>query len=221
MVVQLVTLGVLGAASAIDDEKKQAVASLLVLAASTAYRSGYGRGMEDQADRVGLRYAYEAGYDITKGPRLWNRFARRYGEGNKVASFFFSDHSQSAARATKLEKEIAFNYSDGPKADGPARQARRSGPPARTVTVGTTPASVPDGAQALTAAPRPAVSGTAGTVPFSGTQRTEIKLGMTADEVRKLLGDPQAEMVFGEKTRWTYRSLTVVFVNRKVTDVQF
>jgi Zn-dependent protease with chaperone function len=221
MVVQLVTLGVLGAASTIDDEKKQAVASLLVLAASTAYRSGYGRGMEDQADRVGLRYAYEAGYDITKGPRLWNRFARKYGEGNKVASFFFSDHSQSAARATKLEKEIAFNYSDGPKADGPARQARRSGPPARTVTVGTTPASVPDGAQALTAAPRPAVSGTAGTAPFSGTQRTEIKLGMTADEVRKLLGDPQAEMVFGEKTRWTYRSLTVVFVNRKVTDVQF
>jgi Zn-dependent protease with chaperone function len=217
MIVQLVTLGVLGAASTIDDDKKQAVASLLVLAASTAYQSGYGRGMEDQADRVGLRYAYEAGYDVTKGPRLWNRFARKYGEGNKVANFFFSDHSQSAARATKLEKEIAFNYPEGPKANGPARQARGAGA-ARTVTVMAAPARVPEGAQALAAAPAPAVSSAA---PASGTQRTEIKVGMAAEEVRKLLGDPQAEMVFGEKTRWSYRSLTVVFVNRKVTDVQF
>jgi hypothetical protein len=44
---------------------------------------------------------------------------------------------------------------------------------------------------------------------------------MAADEVRKILGDPQAEMVFGEKTRWTYPALTVVFVGGKVTDVKF
>ena len=36
----------------------------------SAWKNGYGRGLEDQADRVGLRYAYEAGYDISKGPRL-------------------------------------------------------------------------------------------------------------------------------------------------------
>ena len=174
--------------------------------------------MEDQADRVGLRYAYEAGYDITKGPRLWNRFAKKYGEGNKVANFFFSDHSQSAARATKLEKEIAFNYPDGPKPDGPARQARRAAPPERTVTVTATPAGVPAGSQALVAAPPPPVSSAS---PASGTQRAEIKVGMSADEVRKILGDPQAEMVFGEKTRWTYPALTVVFANGKVADVKF
>jgi outer membrane protein assembly factor BamE (lipoprotein component of BamABCDE complex) len=57
--------------------------------------------------------------------------------------------------------------------------------------------------------------------PASGTQRVEIRVGMTAQEVRKLLGDPQAEMVFGEKTRWTYPALTVVFVGGKVTDVKF
>jgi len=34
-------------------------------------------------------------------------------------------------------------------------------------------------------------------------------------------GDPQAEMVFGEKTRWTYPALTVVFVGGRVTDVKF
>jgi hypothetical protein len=44
---------------------------------------------------------------------------------------------------------------------------------------------------------------------------------MTADQVRAALGDPEAEVVFGGKTQWTYPSLTVVFVNGKVTDVKF
>jgi predicted Zn-dependent protease len=40
----------------------------------------YGRDLEDQADRVGLRYAYEAGFDATKAPRLWKRFREKYPE---------------------------------------------------------------------------------------------------------------------------------------------
>ena len=222
MWVQLLTMGALAATSTIDDDTKQAIAGLVVLAGSTAYSSGYGRGMEDQADRVGLRYAYEAGYDITKGPRLWNRFAKKYGEGNKVASFFFSDHSQSAARATKLEREIAYNYPDGPKPDGPARNARKETDGARTVTVTQVPAAVPAGSQALAAPALPSpASAAAGPAARPATQRTEIKAGMTAEEVRKLLGDPQAEMVFGEKTRWSYSGLTVVFAKGRVADVQF
>jgi hypothetical protein len=216
MWVQLLTLGALAATSSIDDDTQQAIAGLVVLAGSTAYRSGYGRGMEDQADRVGLRYAYEAGYDITKGPRLWNRFARKYGEGNKVASFFFSDHSQSAARATKLEREIAFNYPDGPKPDGPARAARKPGAEERTVTIAPVPAALPAGTQAL-AAPAPAAAPAA----RPATQRTEIRAGMKPDAVRALLGDPQAEVAFGEKTRWSYPGMTVVFVTGQVVDVSF
>ena len=219
MWVQLLTMGALAATSTIDDDTKQAIAGLVVLAGSTAYSSGYGRGMEDQADRVGLRYAYEAGYDITKGPRLWNRFAKKYGEGNKVASFFFSDHSQSAARATKLEREIAYNYPDGPKPDGPARAARKPSPVERTLTITQVPVAVPAGSQALAAPALPSPASAAAGRP--ATQRTEIKPGMTADEVRKLLGDPQAEMVFGEKTRWSYSGLTVVFAKGRVADVQF
>jgi Zn-dependent protease with chaperone function len=219
MWVQLLTMGALAATSTIDDDTKQAIAGLVVLAGSTAYSSGYGRGMEDQADRVGLRYAYEAGYDITKGPRLWNRFAKKYGEGNKVASFFFSDHSQSAARATKLEREIAYNYPDGPKPDGPARAAGKPSPVERTLTITQVPVAVPAGSQALGAPALPSPASAAAGRP--ATQRTEIKPGMTADEVRKLLGDPQAEMVFGEKTRWSYSGLTVVFAKGRVADVQF
>jgi hypothetical protein len=44
---------------------------------------------------------------------------------------------------------------------------------------------------------------------------------MTSDEVRRALGEPEAEVVFGEKTRWTYPGMTVVFTRNKVTDVQF
>ncbi len=223
MWVQLLTLGALGAASAIDDDTKQAIVGLAVLAGSTAYSSGYGRGMEDQADRVGLRYAYEAGWDVTKGPRLWNRFAKKYGEGNKVANFFFSDHSLSAARATKLEREIALNYPDGPKPDGPARQARGGGGGERTVTITARPAPAPAPAatQALAGGPAPALPVPGATRPAAAPKRTEIKPGMTPEEVRSALGDPDAEVVFGEKTRWSYPGMTVVFQKGKVADVQF
>lgn len=216
MWVQIALLGALGAASTIDSDTERALTSLAVLAAGTAWKSGYGRGMEDQADRVGLRYAYEAGYDITKGPRLWNRFARKYGEGNKVANFFFSDHSQAAARATKLEKEIAYNYPDGPKPDGP-RQAGGAGSDAGRTTVTIAPAAVPQAAQALAPAPQAKPA----TRARSGSKRTEIKPGMTSDEVLRALGEPEAEVVFGEKTRWSYPGMTVVFTRNKVTDVQF
>ena len=78
-------------------------------------RTATGASQEDQADRVGLRYAYEAGYDVTKGPRLWQRFARKYGEPDAVQSFFFSDHTKSSKRAEHLERELALNYPNGPK----------------------------------------------------------------------------------------------------------
>jgi len=217
MWIQIAMLGALGAASTIDSDTKQALAGLAVIAAGTAWKSGYGRGMEDQADRVGLRYAYEAGYDITKGPRLWNRFAKKYGEGNKAVNFFFSDHSLSAARATKLEKEIAYNYPEGPKPDGPAR-ASRPAPVTGRPTVAAAPVAVPAGAQALASTEAPAAP-TRAAKP--GAKRTEIKPGMTSDEVRRALGEPEAEVVFGEKTRWTYPGMTVVFTRDKVSDVQF
>jgi Zn-dependent protease with chaperone function len=210
MWIQIGLLGALGATSTIDDDTKQAVVALIAVAGASALTNGYGRGMEDQADRVGLRYAYEAGYDVTKGPRLWNRFAKKYGEGNKVLNFFFADHSQSAARATKLEKELAYNYPDGPKPDGPARQARRASPPPGP-TVAAAPVAVPAGTQAL-----------ASTTPAgTATKRTEIKAGMTTADVRAALGDPTAEVVFGAKTQWTYPGLKVVFVGGKVADVEF
>jgi hypothetical protein len=89
----------------------------------TTFGNAFSREYEDQADRVGLRYVYEAGYDYTKAPALWRRFAAKYGDQSKITNFFFGDHSLSTKRAAELEKEIANNYKGA--ADPPLKAAAK------------------------------------------------------------------------------------------------
>ena len=131
MWVQIAALGAAVAAGEIDDRNKRAFAQVLAAFTAMAWTNGYGRDLEDQADRVGLRYAYEGGYDVSRGPRLWKRFAQKYGEPGRVPNFFFANHSRASARAANLERELAFNYG----ADAPASRFVRS-PPSRGVTEG-------------------------------------------------------------------------------------
>ena len=77
---------------------------------ASALNSGYGRSHEDQADRVGLRYAYQGGYEVERGPGLWEKFAGKYGDQNKAVNFFFGDHSVAKDRARNLRREIDWNY---------------------------------------------------------------------------------------------------------------
>jgi len=213
MWVQLAALGLAVAAEDIDDRTARAVAQLLIVFSATAWQNGYGRDLEDQADRVGLRYAYEAGYDISKGPRLWERFARRYGEPGKAANFFFGNHSLASQRAVNLDKQIALNYPDGPKDTG-VRMAVAGKAPAsgrsEGAQGGSSPAqAVPQGAAAL-----------AGSGGASGPG-TEIRPGLTAAEVAALLGKAKEEVAFGTWTAWTYPAFTVVFENGRVVEVRF
>jgi len=90
----------------------------------TTFGNVYSREYEDQADRVGLRYVYEAGFDYRKAPALWQRFADKYGDQDKVTNFFFGNHSISAERAKALQKEIDRNYKD-PQKDPPTRAAAK------------------------------------------------------------------------------------------------
>jgi len=233
MWIQIAALGAIGAAGEIDDKKVREVAQLLTVFAAAAWSNGYGRNLEDQADRVGLRYAYEAGFDITKGPRLWNRFAKRYGESGKVANFFFGDHSLSRQRATHLERELALNYADGPKEDGPARLAmeRLRGRPVQDQRDAESSAQEPafdEPVQALApvqaAPPAPApvrpVPKPATAAP-KGAERKQIRVGMSAAEVRALMGLAREEVRLGDQERWTYPNLSVVFENGRVKDVKF
>jgi Zn-dependent protease with chaperone function len=115
MWIQFASVGAVVAADQIDNNAQRTLVQIAAGLTSSAFHSGYGRDQEDQADRVGLRYAYEAGYDVTKGPELWRRFADRYGEQNAAANFFFGDHSLSVKRAEHLREELALNYPNGPK----------------------------------------------------------------------------------------------------------
>lgn len=111
MLIQLAALGVVAVAEeSIKDQNKRAVLQVATLLGASAWVSGYGRAHEDQADRVGLRYASEGGYDVNKGPGLWNRFAEKYGNSSKFINFFFGDHSVAEARSRNLAREIALNY---------------------------------------------------------------------------------------------------------------
>jgi hypothetical protein len=75
------------------------------------WQNGYSRDLEDQADRVGMRYAYEGGYDPNRGPVLWKRFSDKYGSQSSVLNFFMGDHSTAEARIRNLQREIQMNYS--------------------------------------------------------------------------------------------------------------
>lgn len=109
--------GIAGSVAAIGSEMinndllKSAAQGATALGVTT-FGNAYSRTYEDQADRVGLRYVYEAGYDVSKAPNLWRRFAAKYPEGSKFENFFFGNHSLSTARAAALEKEIKNNYAD-------------------------------------------------------------------------------------------------------------
>ena len=219
MWIQIAALGVSAAAEEIDDNTARAVTQLLVAFGASAWANGYGRDLEDQADRVGLRYAYEAGYDITKGPRLWQRFAKKYGEPGKVANFFFGNHSLASQRAVNLERQIALNYPEGAK-DGGVRMAAssktqavaRSGPqpaPLPPLGAGTQRSATPQNAAAL-----------ASTSSAPGTKK-EIRPGMSMAEVRTLLGKAKEEVSFGAKSSWSYPAFTVVFEGGKVVEVKF
>jgi Zn-dependent protease with chaperone function len=107
---QLAGVAAVISAEALDNNAARASAQLGAALGLSALTAGYGRDLEDQADRVGLRYAHEAGYPVQGAPGVWQRFLEKYGQEDRVTNFFFSDHSLASARKRNLEREIANNY---------------------------------------------------------------------------------------------------------------
>jgi Zn-dependent protease with chaperone function len=107
---QLLVLGAVAGAQAIDNGKARTAATAGALLTGMVLASGYSRDQEDQADRVGLRYVHEAGYEVASAPRMWARFRLKYGNGHAVVSFLFGSHSRPGDRIRNIEREIALNY---------------------------------------------------------------------------------------------------------------
>jgi len=109
--------GVAGAvgAGAIDDRAGRSAAGMGASLGISAWQSGYSREMEDQADRVGLRYAYEAGFDVSQGPEVWEKFRKKYGEQDTMSNFLYGSHSRPTDRIRNINREIRLNYRDALK----------------------------------------------------------------------------------------------------------
>ena len=54
----------------------------------------------------------------------------------------------------------------------------------------------------------------------SAVQSKTVKLGMSPDEVKQSLGNPDKIVDLGAKQVFTYKDMKVIFVDGKVSDVQ-
>jgi hypothetical protein len=100
------------------------------------FANKFSRDMENQADRVGLRYMYDAGYDPREVPKIWRELDRLTNaaasepkltdKGKSIGisdilpkkskasieNFLYSSHPEAVARLKNLNREIAYNYYD-------------------------------------------------------------------------------------------------------------
>ena len=103
----LLALKIGGAIAAARGNYSIANAATLIEA---AVRNGYSRSLEDQADRLGLEYMINAGYDPREAPRVWKVLT--LAEGDKPTNFFWSNHSNNTTRRSYLMAELKNNYTD-------------------------------------------------------------------------------------------------------------
>lgn len=115
---QWVALGAAVAGAAIDANRQpwegpSWASTLISIGAAlslTAAVNGHGRNMEDDADRIGLNYALDSGYDPFQAPRVWEVFSLHTSDRNAVSNWFFSNHSTHRARIGNLTQEINRYY---------------------------------------------------------------------------------------------------------------
>ena len=107
---RLVYVGASAAIAEIDSPWTQRDVTRFLELSLAAWYNGYGRNLEDQADRVGLRYAHEAGFDVSHAIQLWQRRLNQRGESSRVTNFFWEDHSRPSDRIRNIEQQIALNY---------------------------------------------------------------------------------------------------------------
>ena len=93
-------------ASIEDDEDMQLLFGGLMLVHNGLIVTKYSRVDELEADRVGMRYMAQAGYDPAAAPRVWERLAgARDNQVEKVLSIF-STHPRDFKRTTELRKHL-------------------------------------------------------------------------------------------------------------------
>src|SRR4029453_2021858 len=83
-------LAVLRGNAAVPTTSSRAAPETIATAAKLsllAWGTGYSRNLEDQADRVGLRYAHEGGFDVERAVAMWSRVGSRVVETDRPQSW--------------------------------------------------------------------------------------------------------------------------------------
>jgi hypothetical protein len=70
----------------------------------------FARDMEDQADRIGLFYAYDAGYDNRESAKIWRKLIGDDYRNNTVGTFLYSDHPSLKSRLRNTKRELLTTY---------------------------------------------------------------------------------------------------------------
>ena len=89
--------------------------------------NGHQRGLENQADRLGLQTVIDRGYDPREAPRLMRTFIDRYGD--RSSSRMWSNHDSNVLRGSflvvQLETQYPQGHFDGARVNTKAFQAMR------------------------------------------------------------------------------------------------
>ncbi len=86
------------------------VGQVAAVAGGRMWTAGYGSELEAQADRVGARYAFEAGYDVHAGIDIWTRFRYFYGDRTYDNDSMLEAHVKPEDRIENIKHEIEINY---------------------------------------------------------------------------------------------------------------
>lgn len=78
--------------------------------AASYIQNTHTRSLENQADRVGLEWMLQAGYDIREAPDSWKAVSTKQGDG--TVNPFWSSHDNKTMRRSYLMAELRNSYPD-------------------------------------------------------------------------------------------------------------
>jgi len=106
------TTAVLASAQAVAAPfgKVGAVAGLLGTVGAVAAVTGYSRSMEAEADREGLDFIVQAGYDPQEAPKLFEHLKRDVEEEKRSEPFFFGSHPRLQDRIDSYSELLGGPY---------------------------------------------------------------------------------------------------------------
>jgi len=75
--------------------------------------NGHGRGLETEADEIGLDYMVKAGYDPLEAPRTFEQLLKEHGDQAPVVNFFYGSHPSNVERIEKTTQLAKSKYANG------------------------------------------------------------------------------------------------------------